>query len=118
MEPLDPAAPDMYSFSPRWGRGSEVRRSAPKFQCPHCNKRFNWKSNLNVHLHIHDKSRQRVFKCTVGDCKKSFFDNQHLKQHMQTHNQNRPVAPPGRLQRRPTPAATLGATRSTRRAAD
>lgn len=97
---------------------AEMTRSAHKFQCPHCKKQFNWKSNLNVHLRTHDKSRQREFKCTVVGCKKAFFDNQHLKQHMQTHNRNRQVVPRLSCDPRCIVVPSWGATRSTPRAAD
>ena len=46
---------------------------------------FNWKSNLNVHMRTHAVNRPRNFVCTEPNCGKRFYDQQHLKQHMQIH---------------------------------
>lgn len=42
-------------------------------------------------MRTHDKLRQREYKCTYQGCGKAFYDNQHLKQHMQTHSRPRDV---------------------------
>ena len=77
----------------RWG----LTRSTPQYKCtyPGCNKCarrgrvrrrvFNWKSNLNVHMRTHEVNRPRDFVCPEPNCGKKFYDQQHLKQHLQIH---------------------------------
>lgn len=103
-----------------------IRSSQYKCTYPGCNKSelsrtvtirvFNWKSNLNVHMRTHEVNRPRNFVCTEPNCGKRFYDQQHLKQHMQIHKRtpNVSVAPRG-VTRSRTCARSPAAPRSTRR---
>ena len=51
-------------------------------------REFTWKSNMTSHLHTHDPNRRKDYVCTYENCKKAFYDAQHLKQHMWTHIRN------------------------------
>ena len=42
-------------------------------------------------MRTHDKNRERKFVCPEENCGKSFYDNQHLKQHLVTHQRGQHV---------------------------
>lgn len=51
-------------------------------------REFAYKSNLNTHMHIHDPQRTKDYVCQYPNCKKAFYDAQHLKQHCWTHTRS------------------------------
>ena len=42
-------------------------------------------------MRTHDKNRERTFVCPEENCGKSFYDQQHLKQHLVTHQRGQHV---------------------------
>ncbi|KAK8832468.1 hypothetical protein WA577_002942 [Blastocystis sp. JDR] len=103
----DPAllVPDTYPLS---SDAIISSHGTPQYKCtyPGCNKVFNWKSNLNVHMRTHEVNRPRDFVCPEPNCGKKFYDQQHLKQHLQIHKRtpNSHVCPyPGCTKKYSTP---------------
>lgn len=59
-----------------------------KIQCKDCNKQFFNLSNLQRHIKkMHTKETDFIFICEV--CTKMFKSNNHLKQHLKTHNEEK-----------------------------
>jgi len=51
------------------------------FECPYCDKSFNWQGNLKMHVRIHTK--EKPFKCEI--CDKRFSNPDVLTRHMFIH---------------------------------
>uniref|UniRef100_H3AY28 Si:dkey-156n14.3 n=1 Tax=Latimeria chalumnae TaxID=7897 RepID=H3AY28_LATCH len=56
---------------------------------PNCNKAFDKKHKLKMHLLSHTEG-QRPFKCTLDGCGWSFTTSYKLKRHLQSHDKIRP----------------------------
>ncbi|KAJ3014317.1 hypothetical protein HKX48_005220 [Thoreauomyces humboldtii] len=64
---------------------TKPRRKTQIYTCPHkdCGKEFTRHFNLKSHLPLHDPERPRPFSCHA--CEKSFFKQNDLARHEQTH---------------------------------
>ena len=62
----------------------------PRFNCPHCLKKFTHPSNLKRHIRTahFEMSDKKTYDCT--ECGKSFRDPSALKHHLKTHMEVRP----------------------------
>lgn len=56
-------------------------------KCPHCDRRFSTKSNMNLHLRIHTPVEERTLTHICHICAKPFETIRSLKQHLITHEQ-------------------------------
>jgi hypothetical protein len=62
------------------------------FVCSICGKSL-LQSSFTYHMTTHS-SRTPSFKCQEENCEKSFYTNQHLKQHQKSHSKEFPFACP------------------------
>jgi hypothetical protein len=54
------------------------------FSCPICDKKYNYRQTLQVHIKTHDNTRELKFKCSECDFK---CDHKgHFKRHINSHN--------------------------------
>jgi hypothetical protein len=59
------------------------KKEEQKFSCPICNKKYDYRQSIQVHMKTHDKKRQFKFHCLECDFKsdhKGHF-NRHQKSH-------------------------------------
>ncbi|CED85450.1 related to c2h2 zinc finger protein flbc [Phaffia rhodozyma] len=54
-----------------------------KYECPHCQKRFNRPSSLRIHIYSH--TGEKPFVCDVPRCGRQFSVQSNLKRHKKTH---------------------------------
>ncbi|EED84399.1 predicted protein [Postia placenta Mad-698-R] len=59
--------------------GSEEKRH----RCPHCNKRFNRPSSLNIHVNTHTGAKP--FVCRYPGCNRRFNVNSNMRRHYRNH---------------------------------
>ena len=55
-----------------------------KFQCATCTEEFNFKSELQAHLIVHD-AREGIHQCMKGGCGKRFKQKSELSAHVKIH---------------------------------
>ncbi|XP_070259861.1 zinc finger and SCAN domain-containing protein 5B-like [Myotis yumanensis] len=65
--------------------GKEPKRKIP-YECQDCSKRFNYKSQLELHLRTH--TGERPFQCL--DCPKRFIQVSDLRAHQRIHTGEKP----------------------------
>ncbi|KAH8105465.1 hypothetical protein BXZ70DRAFT_920981 [Cristinia sonorae] len=71
------SAPHMVSFHPP--EPLDDRRHC----CPHCDKRFNRPSSLNIHVNTHTGAKP--FQCEYPGCKRKFNVNSNMRRHWRNH---------------------------------
>ncbi|KAI0092687.1 hypothetical protein BDY19DRAFT_499212 [Irpex rosettiformis] len=57
-----------------------------KHCCPHCNKRFNRPSSLNIHVNTHTGAKP--FICPYPGCQRRFNVNSNMRRHYRNHVSN------------------------------
>jgi len=70
----------------------DVASKIPKFECAHCDKKFNHPSNLKRHVRTahFEMSDKKTYMCT--ECGKTFYDPSALKSHSRNHLAIKPFA--------------------------
>jgi len=69
------------AFAGGRGKKKEKKLEEKKFKCDECNKRFDFKSKLEIHLRTH--TGEKPFWCDF--CDKRFSETWNLKRHILTH---------------------------------
>ncbi|KAJ3524427.1 hypothetical protein NM688_g8565 [Phlebia brevispora] len=59
------------------------------FVCPTCSKSYLRESHLQAHVRSHLPYNERPFACGTPGCDKRFWTTQHLRVHMEWHNEKR-----------------------------
>ena len=69
-----------------------VHYKKKSFRCPVCPKTFALKSQLSVHMRVHNN--ERPFACLHPGCNRRFRQKMHMLRHMRVHTGKKPYACP------------------------
>ncbi|KAI0959043.1 hypothetical protein AcW1_003990 [Taiwanofungus camphoratus] len=86
------------------GQGSDEKRH----RCPHCNKRFNRPSSLNIHVNTHTGAKP--FVCRFPGCNRKFNVNSNMRRHYRNHLTSRRRDVVARLMQPASPPASAAAS--------
>ncbi|EMD41165.1 hypothetical protein CERSUDRAFT_91925 [Gelatoporia subvermispora B] len=63
--------------------GAEGAADEKRHRCPHCSKRFNRPSSLNIHVNTHTGAKP--FMCRFPGCNRQFNVNSNMRRHYRNH---------------------------------
>ncbi|GBE78900.1 hypothetical protein SCP_0200970 [Sparassis crispa] len=101
-----PQRPAQQHLLPEHGASSEERRH----RCPHCHKRFNRPSSLNIHVNTHTGAKP--FVCRYPGCNRTFNVNSNMRRHYRNHLTTRRRDTVAKLVRPPSASPSISASAS------